>query len=260
MLIVERQEKLLSHLRACKAATLDALVAELNVSPSTVRRDLEALETRKQVRRTHGGAIYLGDKREAYAFERRKNEQVEEKKTIGRMVASMVEPHMTLIVGGGSTTLFALEKITARPLHIITHSLSIAQQLADDDQVEVILIGGRMIPHLGVLVGPVAEQTLTTLNADLMLFSAAGCDTQYAYNRNMEQANLERAMIDRSAKRILLMDSSKFGRRSLTSICAIDQIDMVITDENIKPEWPEKFGNNLIVADSHTLQDSENTD
>src|SRR3546814_11342566 len=106
MLIVQRQERLREILRDRGTAQLDDLARELGVSASTVRRDLEALELRGIVERTHGGAIYRGEEREqgpGPALSFRMAEQVAQKREIARYAASHVEPHMTHLLAGGST-------------------------------------------------------------------------------------------------------------------------------------------------------------
>src|SRR5687767_2737147 len=102
MLIVERQHRVLEILREQKAADLETLAQSLNVSGSTVRRDLDALEKQGLVERTHGGAVYRGQRQHPVAFSERIAQQVDAKKAIGKAAAALVQPHMTLLLDGGS--------------------------------------------------------------------------------------------------------------------------------------------------------------
>ena len=252
MLIVERHAKLLAILRQRKTAQLDELARELGVSTSTVRRDLESLEEQQHVQRTHGGAVY----REPHALPQaghpalasRMDENVAAKQAIGRHAAGLVQPYMTLILDGGSTVIYAARQITARPLQIVTNSLAIANHFADDEQVELLLIGGNLYPRTGVLVGPIATGCLADLHADMVFFSLAGLYQNDAFNINLTMAQVEQAMMRQAARRVMLMDASKFGRKSLVRVCSLDELDAIITDDAVDPAWRDALGERLHVA------------
>lgn len=254
MLMVERHNQLLAILRQRGSAELDELAQRLGVSLSTIRRDLDALEKRNFVRRTHGGVVYNTDDSEAEpgvgkALAARLTDQVEAKQIIGRHAASLVQPRMTLLLDGGSTVIFAAREIKVRPIQVVTSSLAIANVFADDDQVELTLIGGTLYPRTGVTIGTLARQCLTDLYADLCFVSLAGIDADAGYNINLEMARVERLMLEQASRSIVLMDSTKFGGRSLVRVCGLDQFDAIITDPKIDPKWPEKLGMKLIVAE-----------
>lgn len=250
MLVLERQQRLLDMLRQQKAVDLDSLAQALNVSGSTVRRDLDRLEDQGLVERTHGGAVYRGPRNHPVAFDERLNVHIEAKKAIGQYAASLVQPNMTLLLDGGSSVYFAAERITARPLQVVTNSLTIANLFADDEQVDLVMIGGSLYPRTGVLVGPLATAALAELHADLLLFSTAGIFDGYAYNLNIDQAQVERVMIQQAARAVMLMDSSKFGRKSLARVCRLEQTEAVVTDDSISEKWQRLTGDRLIVAPS----------
>ncbi len=251
MLIAERQQRLLSTLRQRKAAQLDDLARELAVSASTVRRDLDELERRGLVERTHGGAIL----RDAtvpmasdIALNSRMGEQVAQKEAIGATAAALVAPHMTVLLDGGTTVIYAARQITARPIQVVTNSLAIGHLFADDDQVEVMLVGGNLYPRTGVCVGPMATGSLADLHADLCLFSLAGIFENEAYNINLPMAQVEQVMLQQAARSVLLMDATKFGRKSLVRVCSLDEVDQVVTDGAVDPVWSQRLGDRLQVV------------
>ncbi|MEX0886331.1 MAG: DeoR/GlpR family DNA-binding transcription regulator [Phycisphaeraceae bacterium] len=256
MLIVERHNKLLAILRERKTAQLDELARELGVSTSTVRRDIESLEQQQQVQRTHGGAMYrqaasLGSAgHTTAALTARMNENVGRKQAIGRYAAGLVQPYMTLLLDGGSTVIYAARQITARPLQVVTNSLAIANHFADDEQVELLVIGGSLYPRTGVLVGPIATGCLADLHADMVFFSLAGLYNHDAFNINLTMAQVEQAMMRQAASRVMLMDSSKFGRKSLVRVCGLDEVDAIITDDGVDAVWREALGERLQVAEA----------
>jgi len=248
MLIVERQQRLLDMLREQKTATLEQLSESLSVSASTVRRDLDMLEKQGLVERTHGGAVFRGRRTHPIAFDERMGVQVEAKTAIGKYAASLAEPGMTLLLDGGSTVYLAAQQITARPLQIVTNSLTVANLFANDEQVEVMVIGGTLYPRTAVTVGPLATGCLADLHADLLLFSVAGVYDDECFNLNLDQAEVEKVMLRQVARSVLLMDSSKFGRKSLARVCSLEQIDVIVTDAGISERWSTKLGDRLVVA------------
>lgn len=252
MLIVERQQRILEILRRQRTAQLEDLARRLDVSSSTVRRDLETLEKQGLVERTHGGAIYcqppsLRNGPTTFLAERLQ-ENVAAKKAIGAYAAGLVQPHQTVLLDGGSTVFYAAQQITARPLQVVTNSLPIANLFADDDQVELLLIGGNMYPRSGVLVGPIATGCLADLHANLMLFSVAGIHDDACYNQNMAMAQVEQVMLQQSTESVLLMDATKFGRKSLTRVCGLEEVDRIVTDADIETAWPSNLGDRLVVV------------
>ena len=259
MLIIERQQKIVDILRDRKAAQLEELAQALDVSASTVRRDLESLELRGLVERTHGGAVYKGEPAKpqpisAYggtpgeALAERMSDHVDQKQAIGRYAASLIQPQMTLFLDGGSTVIYAARLIAARPIQIVTNSLSIANLFADDEQVELLLIGGSLYPRTGVMVGPLATGCLADLHADLLLFSLAGIYGDEAFNQNMAMAQVEQAMLRQAARSVLLMDSGKFGRKSLARVCGVAEVDQIVTDSNVPQQYRDQLGERLVVV------------
>lgn len=254
MLIVDRQHKVLQFLRQRKSAELEDLAREVDVSVSTIRRDLEALEQQGLVARTHGGAVYRGDLSinpsisMGSTLAERLGEHVEQKQAIGRAAAAMVRPQMTLLLDGGSTVIYAARQITARPIQVVTNSLAVAATFAEDDQVELLIIGGSLYPRTGVTIGPIATGCLADLHADLLFFSVAGIFGDAAFNVNMAMAAVEQAMMRQAAQSVLLMDQSKFGRKSLARVCGVDEVDRIIADTGVDEEWRMQLGDRLLVA------------
>ena len=270
MLIIERQQRVLTILKQQGSAQLEELARALNVSASTIRRDLEMFEKQGVVQRTHGGAVYNGpassDKKSdavttsseaasssgsssSAALSERMNEHVEAKMAIGKYAASLVRPQMTLLLDGGSTVFYTAKQITARPIQVVTNSLSIANLFADDDQVELLVVGGNHYPRTGILLGPITTGCLADLHADLLLLSVAGIYGSEAYNQNLGMTQVEQAMMRQAAQTVMLMDASKFGRKSLSRVCSIDEVDQLVTDSAIASQWKDQLGDRLTVVE-----------
>jgi DeoR family fructose operon transcriptional repressor len=253
MLIVERQQRILDTLRSQKTAQLDELARRLDVSTSTVRRDLEQLEARGLAKRTHGGAVLqdeppIDPSQSNVALAARMNEHVQQKQRIGSVAAAMVQPQMTVLLDGGSTVVYTAQKIVARPIQVVTNSLAVAGIFADDDQVELLVIGGNLYPRTGVLVGSIATGCLADLHADVLLFSLAGIFGNEAFNQNLMMAQVEQAMLRQAVVSMMLMDSSKFGRKSLARVCGLEEVDHIITDAGVDQTWRDQLGHQLVAV------------
>ncbi len=248
MLIVDRQKKLLDIIKLKQSASLDALAEELAVSSSTVRRDIDALQTQGLVETTRGGVIYRGRGTSSLALDQRMAEQVQAKTAIGRAAAALIEPGMTVLFDGGSTIRYTLEQVLVRPLQVVTNSLTVAAHFANDEQVELLLLGGALYPRSGVLVGPITTQALADIHADLLLFSVAGIFETEVFNSNLAMAEIEKLAIKQAARRVLLADSTKFGRKSLARVCGVEDLDLIISDDNLGQAWQLRLADRLKIA------------
>ncbi len=257
MLIPERQSRLRRVLAQRGMSDLDALAAELRVSTSTIRRDVEALESEGVVRRTHGGVIWIGDARggastRPYAFDQRMGYQLDAKQKIAAAAKHLVSPGQTILIDGGTSTFFLAEQLLGQPLQLLTNSLPISNLFLNDENVELILTGGLMYPRYGVLLGPIAEHTLASLHCQTMFFSVAGVHEGSLYNQNMLLVQSERQMMRQSQRVVLLADSSKFGQQALSRLGSLDEIDVVVSDAGLTGEHRDAVkaaGCELIVAD-----------
>ncbi len=256
MLIPERQSRLRQVLAQRGMSNLEALAAELGVSTSTIRRDVDALEQEGVVRRTHGGVIWIGDARggaatRPYAFDQRMSYQLEAKQQIAAAARQLISPGQTILIDGGTTTFYLAEQLLGQPLQLLTNSLPIANLFLNDENVELILAGGLMYPRYGVLLGPIAEHTLATLHCQTMFFSVAGIYEGALYNQNLLLVQSERQMMRQSQRVVLLVDSSKFGQQALARLCGLEEIDVVVSDAGLEKahrDAVQRAGCELIIA------------
>jgi len=256
MLIPQRQSRLSELLAKRGMSDLDSLAGALKVSLSTVRRDVEALESQGLVRRTHGGAIWVGDRnsstRPPYAFAQRMDVRAEIKARIARAAKDLVNDGETILIDGGTTTFHLAQELAGRNLQIVTNSLPIAQLFADDERVELLLTGGLLYPRYGVLLGPMTEQLLGSIHARTLFLSVAGVHEGELYNQNLLLAAAEQRMMRQVQRVVLLLDSAKFGQRALAKLCTLDAIHVVVTDSGIDDAHRDQLvraGCDLIVAE-----------
>jgi len=258
MLLAERQLRLKDLLAHRGIADVDSLSAELNVSQSTIRRDVEMLEQAGFVQRTHGGVIWLGnDKQSAasrpYAFDQRMGFRVDAKKQIARAAKQLISPGQTLLIDGGTTTLYFAQELLGSALQLVTNSLPIANLFLNDDRVELVVTGGLMYPRYGVLLGPLTEEILSTIHAKTLVLSVAGIHDGALYNQNLLLVQSERRMMQQAQEVVLLADSGKFGQQALSKLCQLDEIDIVVSDAELPDEQRkqvEAAGCRLIIAEA----------
>jgi DeoR/GlpR family transcriptional regulator of sugar metabolism len=257
MIIAERQSRLRDLLARRGMSDLESLSAELNVSQSTIRRDVELLVRGGFVKRTHGGVIWIGDRSDSngsrpYAFDQRLAFQLEAKRAIASAARRLVRPGQTIIVDGGTTTFHLAEELLGQHIQLVTNSLPIANLFLNDENVELILVGGLMYPRYGVLLGPIAETEIGTIHAQTLFISVAGVHDGSLYNQNLLLVQTERRMIEQAQQIVLLVDSGKFGQQALARLGSLDEVDVVVSDSDLPEEQREQVrraGCELIVAE-----------
>lgn len=233
----QRLDLIERYIREHKYADLHTLAARGETSLSTVRRALDTLEARGLLRRHHGGATLLetDERSREYDFISRDQRQSAEKHAIARQIADLVEPGMTVILDGGTTVYAVARLLATKRLQVITNSLPIAALFADLGSLETIVTGGSIDSRLGVLVGPLCEQSLGQIHADLAILGGAGATEAGVWNHNALIVATQRRMIAAAERSIFAIDSSKFGRKALALTTAFEPRLTLCTDQAPPP-------------------------
>jgi DeoR family transcriptional regulator, fructose operon transcriptional repressor len=226
----ERQTRIGDYLQKVEFASLEELAREVEASQSTVRRDLAVLEATGTVRRTHGGARVIVPRSDEFAFSARDTHQLAEKEAIGRACADLILPNQSVIIDAGTTAYHASRYLESKKPQIITNSMPVANHFASANQVEVVVSGGVIYPRLGVLVGPLAVEAFSKMHADVAIMSAGGITLDGITNSHGLMIEIQRAMIQAATKVIFCLDHTKFGRQSLSSLCGLDEVQVLVTD------------------------------
>lgn len=241
MAVDDRRQQLAEVLARKGYAELAHLAAELNVSESTVRRDLSQLEEEGVVRRTHGGAVFVSDRFSALNYAARESSEVIEKQAIGRLVAELLQDGQTVLIDGGTTTFQVARYLMGRSLQVVTHSLPIVNALSSAVNIELIFLGGYIYPRTGVALGPLTSQAVASLHVDRAILSVAGIAEDGLYNANMLLVDAERKMIEVADEVIVAADHTKFGRKALAHLAGWDQVHCVISDEGLDDSWQQRL-------------------
>lgn len=250
MILDQRRGEILQLIEEHGFVSLQELVSKLGASESTVRRDLEYLDAIGQIRRTRGGAAYTGES--LTPFEVRSDLGAVEKARIGKAVAELIQPGETILLDGGTTTLEVARSLVGKRLQVVTNSLPIANLLAQQPSIELILIGGYLYPRTGVALGPLAEASLAQLNVPRVIMSAGGVNEKGLFNSNTLLVECERQMIKAAEEVWVVADSSKFGRSALTFLCDLSNVTRMIVDSGLSQAWRDvvlKAGVELTVVD-----------
>ncbi|MFQ5735148.1 MAG: DeoR/GlpR family DNA-binding transcription regulator [Planctomycetaceae bacterium] len=239
MLPDARREEILKLIENKGFVSLADLGNRVKASESTIRRDLEYLDGIGQIRRTRGGAAYVGES--ITSLDERSWKASTEKRRIAEVTAGLIEPHETVLLDGGTTTLEVARRLTGKPLQVVTNSLPIAALLGSQPNVELVVLGGYVYPKTGVALGPITVEALKQIHVRRLIISVGGITENGLYNSNALLVETERGMLNAAEEVIVVSDSSKLGHSALAHLAPLDVVDRLVTDSGIAPEWKTTF-------------------
>lgn len=232
MLNEERRRAILELLNHQGRVLVTELSKQFDTSQVTIRKDLEILHSQGVVHRTHGGALPARDGalEDPTLREKEKLHRQEKLRIADCAVQKVKEGQVVILDSGTTTTAIARALRNFKSLTIITNAVNIAAELAGT-AVEVILTGGTLRKNSFSLVGPIAEETLKRLSADLLFLGVDGFEVSYGLSTpNLLEAKVNRVMVEIAKRTVAVCDASKFGRRSLSLIAPTSALQEVITD------------------------------
>jgi DeoR family transcriptional regulator of aga operon len=240
LLVEERRRRILELLDAQERVTVEELVARYGVSAVTIRGDLDALADLGSVVRSHGGALKRAEALEDVPIAVKETLHHAEKVRIGHAAAQMIRDGETVMLDSGTTTAELARQIRflkLRSLTVITNALNIAMEIAGLPHVRLIMIGGILRQMSYSLCGPPAEHALRGLHADRLFLAVDGLDPEIGLmTPDVLEAQLNSVMIQVSREVVVVADSSKFQRRSLSVIAKLDAVHKVVTDTGATSE------------------------
>jgi DeoR/GlpR family transcriptional regulator of sugar metabolism len=230
MLTSQRKQLILDVLARDGQVVAKTLSAAFGVSEDTVRRDLRELAAEGRLQRVHGGA--LPSSPAAVDFAGRQGIESTAKAAIGRAAAQMIAPGQIVIVDGG-TTAVQLARQLPRDLRatIVTHSPSVAVELAEHAALEVILIGGRLFRHSMVAVGAAALEALSHIRADVYFMGVTGVHPEAGFSTgDLEEAYMKRALAAHAAETVVLASAEKLNAASEYMIAEIAAASTIVVE------------------------------
>jgi DeoR/GlpR family transcriptional regulator of sugar metabolism len=235
MLTTHRKQQILSLLKQNGQIVAKDVSQSMGVSEDTIRRDLRELAREGLLQRVHGGALpaspAVGD------FAARELLTPEGKIAIGRAAAQMIQPGQVVILDGGTTA-----RQVARHIHadlkatVVTHSPTIALELIDHANIEVILIGGRLFKHSMVVVGAAAIEAISQVHAETYFMGVTGVHPKTGLTTgDYEEAAIKRALSRAAAETIVLASSEKLNAASAYEVVPLAEISGIITERAADP-------------------------
>ncbi len=243
-----RLNEVLKVLKRQNGASIKELSRELGVSHMTIRRDLNTLEQQGMVTLFHGGAVYnqrdnAADADSEYSLVSAESEHVHEKRRIGRAAARLIEPEDILIMDTGSTTeAVARELPVDTPLTVLCYSLNVLHEVTRHPEIDLIFAGGNFHPNTLMFESPEGISLIERNRAGKAFISAAGVSLKLGVTcLNAYERNTKVAAIQSSLSRVLVADSSKFGKIQPSYFADVDDFDTIVTDDGIPDEYAEGF-------------------
>jgi DeoR/GlpR family transcriptional regulator of sugar metabolism len=237
-----RRSQLLELLEQEQVLSIQRLSRQLDVSPLTIRRDLDVLQQEGIVERLHGGvrmlrpAVRSVDKSEV-SFYVRRGVAVAEKQAIARVALSYLKPDEVIFLDASTTALYLIQLIPQDlSLTIVTHSVFLPIELAGHPNLQVISTGGVLHSRSLCYLGAEAENSVRQLSAHRALFGLKGLTlTEGCTDANLLEIRLKGLMAQRAQELIILADHTKLGNIALSPFAGLDQVHALITDEAADP-------------------------
>jgi DeoR/GlpR family transcriptional regulator of sugar metabolism len=251
VLVEERRQKVLDLVSQRGFIALGDLVEAIDVSESTLRRDLDYWHQQGLLKRTHGGAIYTGDGAALPALEERSSSELEEKREIARAAAARIRGGDAVLLDGGTTTLEVARLLVGRSLQIVTNSLPIANLFASSRETDLVMLGGYVYPKTGVALGPLTVRMMEDIHVHQTILSVGGITAKGLFNSNLLLVEAERRMMRCADEVVVVADHTKIGRQALAFLCELSAIDTLIVDRRVTAAQRELLGQaavRLVVA------------
>ena len=240
MSISKRQQQILSILDENEFMSVERLSRMTYTSPSSIRRDLTALQNLSLIRRTHGGASIFRELNHAVPLNSRMEKNIAEKRKIAKSASVLLHDGQTVMLDGSSTAGFMVPYIAKlKDMILFTNNMQTAIN-AVNYGIKTHCIGGTSVNQSAVLSGEQAYSTVVKLNPDILFFSSQSIDAEgYIYDPIPEENHIRELMLKNAKCSVFLCDSEKFGQRSLYRLASVNDIDVCVFDKPI-PELSAK--------------------
>lgn len=228
----ERQREIVARTLQGGRVDVADLASDFDVTAETIRRDLSELQDQRLIRRVHGGAVPWHTQGFEPLLAVRNDLQVAEKRRMAQRAVLELPDSGTIIVDSGSTLTHLAERLPRdRPLQVITNSLLTAQILAENEAVEVVVLGGQVRKNTLAMVDPETVASVKRLHVDTLFISSDGMSVSGGLTTPYrEEAALKRAMIESAERVVTLVDFSKHGHDHLIQFAGWTDVDVLVTD------------------------------
>ncbi|WP_462159598.1 transcriptional repressor AgaR [Pseudoalteromonas sp. GB56] len=240
---IERRQKIVLMTEEKGKVSVKDLAKTFDISEVSIRHDLNELGKRGLVIRSRGGAVACDKIAKELSVKDKHNENYEIKVQLAKAVANLIEDGDSLIIDSGTTTEEVAKALTGKKeLTVMTNGLNIGHVLADIEDADVFMLGGKLRKKSQSFYSSEAEQTLSKYNFKKVILGVDGIDTDAGITTHYEpEAMLNRSMCTRADQVIVVTDSTKFGKRALYNVLPLKSIDVLVTDKKMPNEFVESL-------------------
>ncbi len=249
MLPVERLKKIEEKLTENGSIVVSNLSAEFNVSEETIRRDLEKLSKTMKFKRVRGGAFLYEASDTEVPVRIREKIYIHEKEVIGQKSLEFINDGETIMLDSSTTALYIAKKLNGsnKKVTVITNSIAIANELADNIGIKLISLGGTLRRSTKSYVGYMTTDYLSQLHADKAFVSCTSVNPSFGVSdsHNLE-AHVRKKMLKNATTKFVVADYTKFEEPAMNKICDFKEIDYIIVDRKISNDYLEALENEQV--------------
>ncbi len=238
----ERRSMIAQMVQEKGKVLLTDLVAQFAVTETSIRRDLDILKSQGKLKRFHGGAIAVSENSRTESYIEKMQLNIKAKERIGKAAVEMIKPRDVILFDSGSTTVQIIKQIPTElrlssSIRMVTNSVAISQEVLSWPSPNLIILGGIYLPDYQATAGPQTLTQLQDLTADIVFLGADGLTINGgATTADILMAEVDRLMVERSHRTILVADSSKFGKIGFVPVKPVKAFQTIITDTDAPPE------------------------
>ncbi|MCM3116980.1 DeoR/GlpR family DNA-binding transcription regulator [Neobacillus sp. MER 74] len=251
MIKEKRLKKIQEYVNEHQSASLDELVTVFNVSKNTIRRDVQELVDRGELKKVYGGVSVVQSKLESFQVRQVRNQ--DRKELIAKKAASYVEDGDFIFIDSGTTTIEMLVYLKDKQVTVFTNNIDFIVDSLPYEKINVITIGGMLERKTKSFVNPRNMDLLKDYNIKKAFMASTGISlTNGVTNASPLESELKKIVVNRSAEVYLLVDHDKFDKYGLMTYCGFDEIDYIVTDalpNETYQEYAKKNGIQLVMAD-----------
>ena len=226
MLKSKRKQLILEKVTKDKFVSLEYLVKALDTSESTVRRDLDELESERKLRRVHGGAESLHFLQEEESNQEKSIKNIQEKTRIAQKAASLIQEYDVIFIDAGTTNELLVNELHDPSVTVVTNSIHHATKLVERN-IPTVIIGGVVRRSTDASIGGVALNQIGQLNFDKAFIGMNGIDDGFFTTPDMEEGAVKRAILENAKRTYVLADASKLGQTSFAKVAPISRARLI---------------------------------
>ena len=226
MLKSKRKQLILEKITKDKFVSLEYLVKALDTSESTVRRDLDELESERKLRRVHGGAESLHFLQEEESKQEKAIKNIQEKTRIAQKAASLIQEYDVIFIDAGTTNELLVNELHDPSVTVVTNSIHHATKLVERN-IPTVIIGGVVKRSTDASIGGVALNQIGQLNFDKAFIGMNGIDDGFFTTPDMEEGAVKRAILENAKRTYVLADASKLGNTSFAKVAPVSRARLI---------------------------------